>query len=305
MVSGGDSMSETWIGNYLETNVTSSCQYGGGSGNQGINAPKGTYAQYLNTCGQITNETLPVTIQKAVCSSKVKLPSYVYRPSWQTSGEWYYDYTKSKAELRIQSGENETNYMCNGLIIDENTNPVSTSGTSLNKTYIPTRGIIGFTLGGIALLCLGAIGGYLFGNWRTRRGSRRTVIDLMGPHNESLLQPIYEPYRSRPSSDPPIQSATLYPMGYNMQGKSELAYTSSSGLIHPTNSAQYTMVDATAPAPRRQKERFVQNNPVDRPLDESSHPFLACEGAGDRVQRVNFATPRPELPPSYAPRGKR
>ncbi|CAE6491017.1 unnamed protein product, partial [Rhizoctonia solani] len=146
------------------------CQYG-----REINAPDGTYPKYLNTCGQITNTTLPAAIQKAACSSGIKLPSYVYRPSWQTSGAWYYEYTRSQAELKIQSGENGTEYKCNGLIANESTSaiPVPTSDAPLDKTHIPTGGIIGFTLGGIALLCLGAICGYLFSNWRTRRESRR------------------------------------------------------------------------------------------------------------------------------------
>ncbi|CAE6446594.1 unnamed protein product [Rhizoctonia solani] len=127
-----------------------SCQYGIGSGENGdfdFDAPVGTYAQYLNNCGKATNESLPDSVQKAACNAKLKLPAYIYKPSWTNTGEWYFYYTRLTAQLRIGSGENGTDSRCNQVLVGNGTtiDRDSTSVTSIPSGgfYVKKEGIVG------------------------------------------------------------------------------------------------------------------------------------------------------------------
>ncbi|CAE7145426.1 unnamed protein product [Rhizoctonia solani] len=192
-----------------------SCQYGIGSGENGdygFDAPQslgGTYGQFLNDCGRPTNQSLPTTVQKAVCNAKIKIPSYVYTPSWQTTGEWYFYYTRQTAQLQINSGDNETSTRCNEVF-----------ATAQCRVECTCKGI---AFGGVALLFLGAVAGFFLSKRFAWWGRNRGMVDLVEGHDKYGV--VYEPYRCTTSA---TQLITTAPILHNAQGDSEWTYTGSS-----------------------------------------------------------------------------
>ncbi|KAJ8595086.1 hypothetical protein M405DRAFT_403822 [Rhizopogon salebrosus TDB-379] len=58
----------------------------------GIDAPAGTYTAYLNNsgsvCSPITNQSLPTTVQQAVCNLNIKIDNFLYNRSYWSDGSW-------------------------------------------------------------------------------------------------------------------------------------------------------------------------------------------------------------------------
>ncbi|CAE6491019.1 unnamed protein product [Rhizoctonia solani] len=275
-----------------------SCQYGVGSGlnkNYGIDAPEGTYEQYLNKCSGPKNDSLPDQVQKAVCNTGLKIPSYAYRPSWISTGEWFSYYVRQAAEIQINSGENDTSARCNGLFAN-NTSNISTPQSGI---YIPMGGVVGIAIGGFVLLCLSLVAGSFFGRWLARRGKNKEMVDLMEEDNRPEIA--YEPYPYTTSATQPIAPG---PILHDIHDDSEWAYSSYSS-SDPVDAANTTLRPAPTfitTMPRQQKVGISLNGMHDGAGESSARPLLDQMHSSNELQATPPIPLESELPPSYEPR---
>lgn len=292
-----------------------SCQWGIGSGvNQdfGFDAPVGTYGKYLSNCGRPSNRTLPDTVQMATCKQNIKIPSYVYNPSWETTGEWYFYYTRQTAELQIKSGENETS-ICADMLLKAAASsnsvasatqslafPTSTTGNDLaaNRDSPPPVGaIVGGVFGGLALLAGGAVVGYFFSRRRTNRG----VVDLMEESDKPGM--VYEPYPLNHLSPARAQLPGSTTHGANSLGWTYVSGSSSSAGHGSSIAPAPAPIVAPVTVPGRQKGGVVDSISSGPGGDAGpSRSLLHHRNSSEENQantRVSIGT---ELPPSYEPR---
>ncbi|KAF8602028.1 hypothetical protein BDV93DRAFT_219486 [Ceratobasidium sp. AG-I] len=158
------------------------CQYANGTtwGHDGAtDAAAGRYGQYLNSCGPVTNQSLPNTTQTAVCNQGIKIPSYLYTLFWGNGPtmNWFYELTRQNAQLQIQSRQNETTF-CNTTTPE---NPHSDSEPNIGA-------IVGGAVGGAGLLAIAALA-WFFNKRYKRRGG---VVDLGDGNGSNDM--IFEPF---------------------------------------------------------------------------------------------------------------
>ncbi|KAB5591744.1 hypothetical protein CTheo_4813 [Ceratobasidium theobromae] len=295
------------------------CQYGVGSSigdDHGYDAGAGAYGLYLNGCGAGTNQrcahilagtklltfhitaSLPNDVQAAVCNQNIRIPSYVYRSFWST-GDWFYEYTKGSAQLSIQSGKNDSG-LCNTT--STSTTSATASSTSIfSPTGTPNSGsttnigaIVGGALGGVALLVLALLAGFLF-----NRKKNQGTIDLTEENDPPSQAVTFEPYQI------PLAAT-------GQQAKLETGTApNSSGHIHVEAASALP-----SPSPRRTKPGLFMSSPLTRAEIQQSQPLLGLGtsgtsmGSSERHEDSEELTsafalgrsPSGRLPPSYQDR---
>ncbi|KAI0823192.1 hypothetical protein BC628DRAFT_1385090 [Trametes gibbosa] len=91
------------------------CQQDALAGEQtGIDAPIGTYQNYLGSCGSGLAHSLRPDIQQAVCNKNIKLDDYLYG-GWD-DGSWFYVWTKENAERDHAANNNNTFTHCQAQV---------------------------------------------------------------------------------------------------------------------------------------------------------------------------------------------
>ncbi|KAJ3987660.1 hypothetical protein F5890DRAFT_1626531 [Lentinula detonsa] len=154
---------------------------GGGSG---YDAPAGDYQLYLqgsrinSTCSPVQNQTLPTSIQTAVCNEEIKLFDSLYSLFW-TDGSWYYMYTEQSISKAIASNNNNTFTHCASTTLNGTTTASgSSSPASSNLSSSHSSNLNGGAIGGIVV---GAIVGVVvtallmwFCWWKRKEGKKAT-----------------------------------------------------------------------------------------------------------------------------------
>ncbi|KAG1748042.1 hypothetical protein EDB19DRAFT_1683648 [Suillus lakei] len=150
----------------------------------GIDAAPGTYTTYLATCGTSTNQSLPASIQQAVCNENIKIDNFLYNRSYWTDGScrWTADYAVEQQAIN----NNNTFTVCPNQVSPSASLPTSTtvptsyayitptttgtvsalSSSSGNSTLVTSstssnsqKAIIGGAVGGAALAIIAVLGG--------------------------------------------------------------------------------------------------------------------------------------------------
>ncbi|KAH9949248.1 hypothetical protein B0H21DRAFT_144909 [Amylocystis lapponica] len=161
------------------------CQQQTSANINGIDAGVGAYQLYMESdsnnqiCSPVTNRTLPVNIQQAVCNTGIKLDNFLYDLFW-TNGAWFYSFTRETAETDQATANNNTFTHCANQVSSSasptqsqsqsqsssgtTTNPPTSSSSATSATgsahaaSSPTGAIVGGVVGGvIALLAIAAL----------------------------------------------------------------------------------------------------------------------------------------------------
>lgn len=167
----------------------------------GIDAAPGTYSTYLATCGVSTNQSLPASIQQAVCNENIKIDNFLYNRSYWSDGSWYYRWTADYAVEQQAINNNNTFTVCPNQVSPSASLPTSTtvvtaagaftatsiasaspsgSGnttTSVNAVTSSTskNAVIGGAVGGAAFAIIAVLGGvYCY----RRRKKPRMIQDI-------------------------------------------------------------------------------------------------------------------------------
>ncbi|KAG2337558.1 hypothetical protein BDR05DRAFT_970159 [Suillus weaverae] len=163
------------------------CQEDADPGNiEGIDALPGTYTAYLASCGTSTNQSLPASIQEAVCNENIKIDNFLYNRSYWTDGScrWTADYAVEQQAIN----DNNTFTVCPNQASPSASLPTSTTvptaGASLTSTSATSalssssgkstsqKAVIGGAVGAAALAIIAVLGGvYCY-----RRGKRPRMI---------------------------------------------------------------------------------------------------------------------------------
>ncbi|KAG2148949.1 hypothetical protein DEU56DRAFT_86944 [Suillus clintonianus] len=98
----------------------------------GFDAAPGTYSAYLAPCTTPTNQSLPASIQQAVCNENIKIDDFLYNRSYWSDGSWFYRWTADYAVEQQAINNNNTFTVC--------PNQVSPSVSLPKSTAVPTAG---------------------------------------------------------------------------------------------------------------------------------------------------------------------
>lgn len=192
------------------------CQEDAVSGNvAGIDAAPGTYTTYLASCGTSTNQSLPASIQQAVCNKNIKIDNFLYNRSYWTDGSWFYRWTADYAVEQQAINNNNTFTVCPNQVSPSASLPVSTtvptSAASLTLTSVVSalssssgnttsvvlstsstsqKAIIGGAVGGAALAIIAVLGGvYCYRRNKRPRMTQDTPSMFLG--QSPGTQPVY------------------------------------------------------------------------------------------------------------------
>ncbi|KAG2148951.1 hypothetical protein DEU56DRAFT_978178 [Suillus clintonianus] len=141
-----------------------------------IDAAPGMYTAYLATCGTPTNQSLPASIQQAVCNENIKIDNFLYNGSYWTDGSWNYQWTVDYALEQQAIYNNNTFTACPIQVSPSASLPASTtvptagasaasalSSSSGNATPSASstsrKAIIGGAVGGAAFAIVAVLGG--------------------------------------------------------------------------------------------------------------------------------------------------
>lgn len=281
------------------------CQYGVGSsvnGDSGYDAGAGAYGGYLNNCGRPTNQTLPDTVQTAVCRQNIKIPSALYNLFWVT-GDWFYEYTKGSAQLDISSGKNDTGLCPTPSPSASSSAPANTGSTtttptpqSTSESSTPVGAIAGGVVGGVVALAAAVVLGFFISR---RRKSNSGVIDLTEEGKPPSMT--FEPYNIPPGST--AQPIAITP--YTAPSTSDL--TSTAGSPPPTqvpsNFSRPTKPGMISSSPPIRAEMYQSQPLLSTYAGSSSHASERHEDSDDLTNAFGLGrSASGRLPPSYQPR---
>ncbi|KIK49041.1 hypothetical protein CY34DRAFT_797420 [Suillus luteus UH-Slu-Lm8-n1] len=161
----------------------------------GIDAAPGTYSTYLATCGVSTNQSLPASIQQAVCNENIKIDNFLYNRSYWSDGScrWTADYAVEQQAIN----NNNTFTVCPNQVSPSASLPTSTtvataagaftatsiasaspsgSGNTTSVTSSTSKNaVIGGAVGGAAFAIIAVLGGvYCY----RRRKKPRMIQDI-------------------------------------------------------------------------------------------------------------------------------
>ncbi|KAG9120345.1 hypothetical protein FRC07_004198 [Ceratobasidium sp. 392] len=281
------------------------CQYGIGSGvngDNGFDGAPGTYQIFLGGCGAGTNQSLPNTVQTAVCNQGIGIPNYLYTLFWG-DGAWFYEYTRGDAALQIQSGQNVTKF-CNSTNTSKTssiTTPTSSSTRSPSASSKPQDdssgpnigAIVGGAVGGVGLLVIAVLVFWFSRRRRSRRGS----VDLAEEKQPDMT---FEPYIHHPTPAAPPSA-----------NPSSNGPSSSTGYTHTNTSSDFVSTSAYTSQPRSTKAGMVAHSPPTRDEIRPSMPGpVSSTHSSDRHEDSTelsqaFGIGRSasgRLPPSYQER---
>ncbi|KAG1782134.1 hypothetical protein EV702DRAFT_1069896 [Suillus placidus] len=173
----------------------------------------GTYTTYLATCGTSTNQSLPASIQQAVCNENIKIDNLLYNRSYWTDGScrWTADFAVEQQAIN----NNNTFTVCPNQVSPSASLPISTtvptaaasltltsvvsalSSSSGNTTSVvlstsstSQKAIIGGAVGGAALAIIAVLGGvYCYRRSKRPRMIQDTPSVFLG--QSPGTQPVY------------------------------------------------------------------------------------------------------------------